>query len=101
MWPTHLYDQKKATNIMSIHPKLEERLSKRFAPSTKIDDVYNGKDITFVTNENGEPVTLFIGKRRSDGAIAGERYVRRIKRAPGSDAISGSHWENKGKVARS
>ncbi|WP_237151183.1 hypothetical protein [Pontibacter actiniarum] len=53
-----------------------------------------------MTNEYGEPVTLFIGRRRDDGSIAGERYVRRIVRKPGSHDILKSHWENKGKVSR-
>jgi hypothetical protein len=85
---------------MPLSPKLEYKLSKTYAPSAQIDDVYNGKDITFVTNERGEPVTLFIGKRREDGAVAGERYVRRIARQPNSDEIKSSHWDNKGKVTR-
>lgn len=59
-----------------------------------------GKDLTFITNEHGEPVTLFIGQRREDGSINGERYVRRIVRAPDSREIQKSHWENKGKVSR-
>jgi hypothetical protein len=83
-----------------MSPKLQYRLSKTYPPSSTIHDVYNGKDITFITNEQGEPVTLFIGKRLADGAISGERYVRRIKRKPGTDEIQSSHWDNKGKVGR-
>ena len=85
---------------MPLSPRLEYKLSKVYAPSTRVDDVYNGKDISFVTNERGEPVTLFIGKRLEDGSISGERYVRKIVRAPDSDTIQKSHWDNKGKVSR-
>lgn len=86
---------------MPLNKKLTEKLNKRFAPDSRLDDTYQGLDLTFITNELGEPVTLFIGKRRPDGAITGERYVRTIKRAPNSDQIVSSHWDLKGKVTRS
>ncbi|MFD2244857.1 hypothetical protein [Pontibacter ruber] len=86
---------------MALNAKLEDILSKTYAPDARIDQIYHGKDLTFITNELGEPVTLFIGKRREDGAIAGERYVRRIIRKPNSNDIQRSHWELKGKVSRS
>lgn len=85
---------------MPLSSKLEYKLGKIYKPDTRMDDVYNGKDITFVTNEYGEPVTLFIGKRREDGAIVGERYVRKIVRKPNSNEILKSHWDLKGKVSR-
>lgn len=85
---------------MPLHPELDKKLSKTFEPKTSIDDVFKGYDITFVTNEYGEPVTLFFGKRRPDGLIAGERYTRTIKRQPGSLAVKSSHWDNQGKIRR-
>lgn len=85
---------------MPLNPKLEHKLEKIHKPDSRIDDKYHGKDITFMTNEFGEAVTLFIGKRREDGAIAGERYVRKIVRKPGSNEIQKSHWDLKGKVSR-
>lgn len=85
---------------MPLNSKLEYKLSKIFAPGTRIDDVYHGKDLTFVTNERGEPILLFIGKRQDDGSISGERYARKIVREPGSDKILKSHWDNKGKITR-
>lgn len=87
---------------MPLSPALEKLLSKTYAADARLDDRYRGNDITFITNERGEPVTLFIGRRRpEDGAITGERYVRRIVRKPGSNEILKSHWELKGKVSRS
>lgn len=85
---------------MPLHAQLAEKLSKVYEPSATINDRFKGLDITFVTNEHGEPVTLFIGQRRPDGAISGERYVRTIKRQPGSQAVASSHWDLKGKVSR-
>ncbi|MFC6998613.1 hypothetical protein [Rufibacter roseus] len=86
---------------MPISPKLEAKLSKRFAPDAKIEDTFAGNDLTFITDNLGNPITLFIGKRRPDGAISGERYVRRIKFEADGETIKSSHWEGKGKVTRS
>ncbi len=85
---------------MPLHRELDKKLSKVFEPSTTIDDVFKGYDITFVTNEHGEPVTLFFGKRRPDGRIVGERFTRTIKRQPGSLDVKSSHWDNHGKIGR-
>ncbi|MBD2770506.1 hypothetical protein IC235_21690 [Hymenobacter sp. BT664] len=75
---------------MPIHRELDKKLSKTYEPSARIDDVFKGYDITFLTNEHGEPVVLFFGRRRPDGIIAGERYTRTIKREPGSLAVKHS-----------
>ena len=85
---------------MPLHPELDKKLSKLYEPKTTIDDVFKGYDITFVTNEHGEPVLLFFGKRRPDGLIADERYTRTIKRQPDSLAVKSSHWDNQGKIMR-
>ncbi|WP_026462492.1 hypothetical protein [Adhaeribacter aquaticus] len=86
---------------MPLQSAIENRLAKKYASSSRLDDVYNGKDLTYITNQNGDPVTLFIGKRNPDGSIAGERYVRRIQYAPDGLTIVKSHWDFKGKVYRS
>lgn len=83
---------------MAIGEKLEAKLSKIYEPSSRIDDVFKGNDITFFTNKFGEPEMLFIGKRKPNGDISGERYVRRIIREEGSNQIKKSHWDNKGKI---
>ncbi len=83
---------------MALNEKLIKKLSKIFPPKTRVDDVFKGNDITVITNERGEAVTLFIGKRKEDGSIRGERYVRTIIRNEEGSAIVKSHWDNKGKV---
>ncbi len=85
---------------MPLHPELEKKLSKIYEPSARLDDVFKGYDITFLTNEHGEPTTLFFGRRRPDGLIAGERHTRTIKRQPGSLEVRASHWDNQGKIMR-
>ncbi|MCB2378633.1 hypothetical protein LGH70_13615 [Hymenobacter sp. BT635] len=83
---------------MPLHHQLDQKLSKMYEPSSTIDDVFKGHDITFVTNDQGEPVMLFIGRRKPNGAIAGERYVRTIKREPDGTTVKSSHWDLKGKT---
>jgi hypothetical protein len=85
---------------MPLHPELDKKLSKTYESKATINDVFKGYDITFVTNEHGEPMLLFFGQRRPDGRIVGERYTRTIKRQPGSMAVKSSHWDNQGKIMR-
>jgi hypothetical protein len=85
---------------MAIGERLEKKLNKEYAPSSRIDEVFQGNDITIITNERGEAIHLYIGKRNEDGSIRGEHYARRIQREPGSERIIKSHWDNKGKVTR-
>jgi hypothetical protein len=83
---------------MALGKALENYLSKQFPPSSTIDDIFKGKDITFLTNEDGDPVILFIGKRMKDGKIKGERYARRLIKKEGSNEFLKSHWDLKGKT---
>jgi len=85
---------------MPLQSALEARLAKLYTPDATILDEFRGKDLTFITDPAGHVVTLFIGKRREDGSIAGERYVRRIQFEPDGVTIRKSHWELKGKVGR-
>lgn len=78
---------------------LEAKMDKTYKPSSRIDMEFRGKDVTFYTNENGEPITLYIGRRKENGDIAGEVYSRRIKKRE-NGAIKESHWDNQGKVTR-
>ena len=48
--------------------------------------MYEGDDVTFITNEHGEPVTLFFGKRWPDELVAG--VARAVV------AIHAHPWEN-------
>ncbi len=85
---------------MALSKKIEAYLEKSFTPDSRIDHKMLGIDLTYITNEQGEPVTLFIGRRKPDGSIVGERYVRTIVRKPNSQEIQKSYWDLKGKVTR-
>ena len=79
---------------------LIKKLEKTYPPSQRIDDVFRGNDITFITNENGEPTTLYIGERTETGEIKGDLFVRKIVRSQDGSKIEKSHWDNKGKVTK-
>ncbi|WMJ74216.1 hypothetical protein RCC89_13715 [Cytophagaceae bacterium ABcell3] len=78
--------------------RLEKKLERKYAPCVRIDETFRNNDVTIVTNEQGLPVTLYIGKRNEDGSIKGDRYVRQISKM--SSGETKSHWERKGKVNR-
>lgn len=76
---------------------LEALLNKIYKPSSRIDMEFKGKDISFFTDENGVPMSLFLGKRKSNGDIAGNKFARRIKKIE-DGKIKESHWDNQGKI---
>jgi hypothetical protein len=85
---------------MPLQPALEAKLARIYTPDATITEAYGGKDLTIITNDKGQAVTLFIGKRNPDGSITGERYVRRLQYEPDGITIRKSHWDLKGKVSR-
>jgi hypothetical protein len=84
---------------MALGPKLQAKLSKQYQPSRRYDEVFKDNDITYITDEAGNPITLYIGERQEDGSIKGELYVRHFKRDSATGRTT-SHWDNKGKVTR-
>lgn len=82
---------------MKLQEDLIKKLGKTYEPSAMIDMRYKEKEISFKTNEEGNPVLLFIGKRGEDGSIKGERYVRTLKYDNTGNKIK-DHWELKGKA---
>ncbi|MGV3505045.1 MAG: hypothetical protein ACO1O1_15155 [Adhaeribacter sp.] len=85
---------------MPFQPALEAKLARSYPPDATIAETYRGKDLTIITNDMGQAVTCFIGKRKPDGSIAGERYVRRLQYQADGITIRKSHWDLKGKVSR-
>ena len=85
---------------MPLQPALEAKLARIYSPDTTIAETFRGKDLTIITNDKGQAVTVFIGKRQADGSIAGERFVRRLQYEADGITIRKSHWELKGKVSR-
>ncbi len=82
---------------MKLSEQLQTRLSKIFEPSAMIEMHYNGNDIAFKTDEEGNAVLLFIGRKNEKGQIKGERYARTFKRDK-DGVVFKDHWELKGKA---
>ena len=83
--------------VMKLNEFLLLKLSKRYEPSTMVDMKFKGKDLSFKTDDEGNPVVLFIGKAQPDGKIKGERYTRTLVRNAEGSFIK-DHWDLKGKV---
>jgi hypothetical protein len=82
---------------MAIGAALLKLLGKKYEPSGVIDKVFGKYDLTFITDENGDPVQLFIGKRKENGHIKGDRYTRVLKKDAQGNRIK-DHWDLKGKT---
>ena len=82
---------------MKLANDLQKKLSKLYEPSTFVEMKFRGNDIAFKTDENGNPVLLFIGKVNEDGKIKGNRYARVLKYDNKGNKIK-DHWDLKGKA---
>jgi hypothetical protein len=92
-WPGILY---------IVHMKMSEalikKLSQPFPPSTMIEMKFKGNDLAVKTDEAGNAILMFIGKRNTRGDIKGERYARTLKYDRSGQRIK-DHWELKGKAS--
>ena len=82
---------------MPLGPDLKKKLDQPFPPSTMIDLQHKGLDLSIKTDENGNAILVFIGKRDEDGSVKGERYVRTLLFNTHGVKIK-DHWELKGKA---
>jgi hypothetical protein len=82
---------------MGLGYHLQQKLSKRYEPSAMLNMHYKGNDLSVKTDDEGNPILLFIGRADDSGKIKGERYVRTLKRNT-DGVIVKDHWDLKGKV---
>ena len=82
---------------MKLSEGLITKLSKTYEPAAMVNMHYNGKDLSFKTDKEGNPVLLFIGKQDEAGNIKGERYARILKKDAAGNVIK-DHWDLKGKA---
>lgn len=82
---------------MPLNEDLQKKLSKKFEPSTLVDMKFKGNDLSFKTDDEGNAILLFIGKKTEHGTIKGDRYARTLKK-DGDGKIFKDHWELKGKA---
>lgn len=91
-----LSDQCVKYSAMALGDELQKKLRKRFEPSSMISMKFKGYDLDVKTDEHGNAMLLFIGERRDDDKIKGERYTRTLKFDPQGKIIK-DHWDLKGK----
>ena len=76
---------------------LLKKLSRQYEPSSMIELKFRGYDLAVKTDEEGNPIVLFIGKASEKGIIKGDRYARRLLKDKEGKVIK-DHWDYKGRV---
>ena len=80
---------------MKLGEEILKVLNKKYPPSETIDQRFQRYDMTFKTDENGNPILLFLGRRNEKGNVVGDRYARTLKYDNEGRVIK-DHWERKG-----
>jgi hypothetical protein len=82
---------------MALGEELQKKLKKLLEPSSMVEMKYKGYDLSIKTDEKGNAILVFIGKKTEQGTIKGERYGRTLKYDREGNLIK-DHWELKGKA---
>lgn len=83
---------------MKIGESLLKKLSKKYEPSSMVNLSFKGYDLAMKTDEEGNPIVLFIGEAKEDGHIKGDRFARRLLKDKEGNIIK-DHWDYKGKIS--
>ena len=83
--------------MKKIGEPLLKKLNKQYEASSIVQLKFKNYDLAIKTDEEGNPVLLFIGKANAEGAIKGDRYARRLLKDKTGKVIK-DHWNYKGKV---
>jgi hypothetical protein len=82
---------------MPLSDDLVKKMQKKYEPSSMVQMRFRGNDVAFKTDEDGNPIQLFVGRTGEDGNIKGDRYARTLKYDREGKLIK-DHWERKGKA---
>lgn len=80
---------------MKLRYDLQQKLKTQYNADSLIELQYKGLDLAFKTDNEGNPISLFIGRKSARGKIQGERYVRTLKKDSTGNTIK-DHWDLKG-----
>ena len=83
---------------MHLRKPILKILNKKYERASFIECTFRKYDLAFKTDDQGNPILLFLGKKSSNGFIKGERYVR-ILRYDTSGKVIKDHWERKGEAS--
>ncbi|WP_420151561.1 hypothetical protein [Spirosoma sp.] len=82
---------------MKIGERLLKHLTKKYEPLQMVTFRFGRYDVATKTDEDGNPVLLFIGQADDRGIIKGDQYARRLLKGADGKVIK-DHWDYKGKV---
>jgi len=82
---------------MKIGESLLKHLNKKYEPARMVNFKFGRYDVAMKTDDEGNPMLLFIGKANEEGMIKGDHYSRRLLK-DASGAVIKDHWDYKGKV---
>ena len=83
--------------MTKIGEPLLKKLNKLYQPSSIVHLKFKSYDLAIKTDEEGNPVLLFIGRADKEGTIKGDRYARRLLKDKTGKVLK-DHWDYKGKV---
>lgn len=81
---------------MKLNDDLIKKLQKKYEPAAMVNLRYKGNDVAFKTDNDGNAVQLFVGRKNEQGLIIGCRYTRTFLQDKNGSTIK-DHWDLKGK----
>jgi hypothetical protein len=83
---------------MELREPILKIINKIYEPNAMIGLTFKRYDLAIKTDEKGRAILLFMGKKKDNGEIAGDRYARRLKEDAVGKVIK-DHWDHKGKAS--
>jgi hypothetical protein len=80
---------------MALGAAILKIINKKYPPSSFIERRFQRYDLGFKTDDEGNAVVLFMGKKDESGQIRGRRYARRLVHDKDGNIIK-DHWDDKG-----
>lgn len=80
---------------MALGTTILKLLAKKYEAASFIEKRFQRYDLGFKTDEEGNPIVLFMGAKDSTGKIRGRRYARRLIKDREGNIIK-DHWDDKG-----
>ena len=83
---------------MSLGTPILKILNKKYEADSFIERKFLRYDLGFRTDNEGNPIIVFVGKKDSSGKIKGRRYARRLVKNAEGETVR-DHWDDKGPAA--
>lgn len=82
---------------MKMGERLLKHLNKKYEPNRMIAFRFGRYDVAAKTDEEGNPILVFVGTADERGIIKGDQFARRLLK-DASGVLIKDHWDYKGKV---